>query len=153
MIADINPGGGASSPDWLTRTGDRVVFSACDAGAGCEPWEVRGTEVRRLDDLVPGSGSSNPGPFAAAGGRVFFDAAAPQVGIELFAFEACTGDCDASATVSIDELVRAVRVALGTSPRAACAAADRNGNGQVTIDELVAAVNTALNGCTTTPPP
>ncbi|MEO8601348.1 MAG: hypothetical protein ABI629_02105 [bacterium] len=49
--------------------------------------------------------------------------------------------------MQIDELVKAVSIALGSSAVNACAAADRNGDGSVTIDELLAAVNAALGGC------
>lgn len=59
----------------------------------------------------------------------------------------CGGDCDGDGTVAINELVRAVGVALGSTPLAQCAAADGNGDGGVTIAELIAAVNAALGGC------
>src|SRR5262249_37088124 len=49
--------------------------------------------------------------------------------------------------VSVDELVTAVSIALGTVPLDRCAAADRDGNGRVTVDEIVAAVGAALHGC------
>jgi hypothetical protein len=58
----------------------------------------------------------------------------------------CGGDCDASGTVAINELVIGVSVALGTLPPDACpglAGAD----GEVGINDLVAAVNNALAGC------
>ncbi|MEO8602795.1 MAG: Ig-like domain-containing protein [bacterium] len=59
---------------------------------------------------------------------------------------ACAGDCDANGTVTIDELVRGVGLALGeiTTP---CAPLDTSGDGQVDIAELIAAVGAALNGC------
>ena len=60
---------------------------------------------------------------------------------------ACVGDCDEDGTVAIDELVKAVNIALGSAAVSVCPAADRNGNGMVTIDELLAAVNAALGGC------
>ena len=59
----------------------------------------------------------------------------------------CVGDCSGDGTVSIDELVKAVNIALGSVSIDVCPAADRNGNGMVTIDELLAAVNAALGGC------
>jgi hypothetical protein len=49
--------------------------------------------------------------------------------------------------VTIDDLVRAVSIALGNAGVATCLAADRNGDGQITIDELVASVGNALSGC------
>jgi len=59
----------------------------------------------------------------------------------------CVGDCDGSADVGINELIRAVNVALGQLPISSCGAADRNRSGSVSVDELVAAVGNALNGC------
>lgn len=60
---------------------------------------------------------------------------------------ACRGDCDGDGAVSIDELVRAVNVALGGQSVDVCRPADRDGDGRVTIEELVAAVGAALGGC------
>lgn len=59
----------------------------------------------------------------------------------------CTGDCDGSGTVSIDDLISGVDVALGKAPGGDCAAADSDGDGQVTIDELIASVNSVRGGC------
>jgi len=59
----------------------------------------------------------------------------------------CLGDCDAGGSVTVDELVTLVNIALGSSPVADCSTADVNRDGRVTIDELVQAVNAALSGC------
>jgi len=58
---------------------------------------------------------------------------------------ACAGDCNGNGTVSIDELVTMVNVALGGKPSTACP----NGvqKTPVTIDEIISAVNNALSGC------
>lgn len=58
----------------------------------------------------------------------------------------CTGDCDNSDSVGINELVSCVNIALGSAQPSLCPACDRDGGG-VAINELVAAVNAALNGC------
>jgi putative iron-regulated protein len=60
---------------------------------------------------------------------------------------ACGGDCDADGTVTINELVLAVGIALGTNPASACSAIDTDGDDQASIAELVAAVGHALDGC------
>ncbi len=57
---------------------------------------------------------------------------------------ACTGDCDGSVTVTVNEIISMVNIALGTAAVSSCTAADANGNGEVTIDEIIAAVNYAL---------
>src|SRR4029077_2999794 len=108
MLADIASGAASSMPLFLTPAGDRPLFGALDAEAGCEVWQTRGGRPRRLDDVEPGPDSSSPGSFTASGGRVFFTADTAATGNELFALAACNGDCDASAVVTIDELVRAV---------------------------------------------
>lgn len=59
----------------------------------------------------------------------------------------CDGDCNSDSSVTIDELIKAVNIALGTLLPNACPAVDSDGNGLVTIDDLIRAVNRALNGC------
>jgi bacillolysin len=58
----------------------------------------------------------------------------------------CVGDCNGNGTVSIDDVLSLVNIALGTA-RATCTAGDANGDGQITIDEILMAVNAALIGC------
>lgn len=67
----------------------------------------------------------------------------------------CVADCDDGGAVTVDELLKAVSVALGAAPLDACATADRNGDGSITADELVAGVAVALQGCGigSAPPP
>jgi hypothetical protein len=60
---------------------------------------------------------------------------------------ACAGDCGADGHVAVDELVRAVNVALGAAAIDSCRAADGNADGTVTIAELIAAVANALDDC------
>ncbi len=64
----------------------------------------------------------------------------------------CTGDCDGDGFARIDELVRAVEIALGKGPLAGCTIIDRNRDEAVTIDELVVAVRDAMQGCPETAP-
>lgn len=59
----------------------------------------------------------------------------------------CTGDCDGSEVVTIDELLRGVGVALSTRPLSECRAIDASGDGTAMIDEVTAAVGRALRGC------
>lgn len=59
----------------------------------------------------------------------------------------CAGDCDENGDVGIEELVRAVSIALGTAEIDRCASADGDADGVVSINELVRAVNHALEGC------
>jgi len=59
----------------------------------------------------------------------------------------CAGDCDGGGQVTVDELVRGVNIALGSSAVGDCSSFDVSADGQVTVDELVQAVNNALGGC------
>jgi len=81
---------------------------------------------------------------ADIGGLVPFGEA---VGVVPGACPACPGDCDGDGTVTVDELVTAVNIALGARGLDACPPADASRDGSVSIDDLVRAVNAALNGC------
>jgi len=60
---------------------------------------------------------------------------------------ACTGDCDGTGTITIQELVRGVNLALGAASVEECPRFDANRDRRVSIDELVAAVGAALSSC------
>lgn len=70
-----------------------------------------------------------------------------DIGWTLSGAPGCGGDCDASGAVTIEELIRAIGIALGEVSLDVCPAIDGNGDGAVGIGELVDAVNSALNGC------
>jgi hypothetical protein len=59
--------------------------------------------------------------------------------------KSCVGDCNGTGTVTIDELIKMVNIALGGVPPSSCP----NGipDEPVTIDELIKGVNNALGGC------
>ena len=59
----------------------------------------------------------------------------------------CDGDRNGDRSVTVDELIRGVNMALGTLPASACSAIDSDGVASVTIDDLLRAVNRALGGC------
>lgn len=59
----------------------------------------------------------------------------------------CVGDCDLDDTVTVDEIVVMVNVALGLTPAGACAAGDADESGTITVDEILTAVSNALAGC------
>jgi hypothetical protein len=60
---------------------------------------------------------------------------------------ACDGDCDGNGSVTIDELVRGIAIALAQRPVSSCLSMDQNADGEITVDELIHAVNRALDGC------
>lgn len=65
----------------------------------------------------------------------------------------CTGDCDEGGTVTVNELVLGVGIALDAQPTDACVAMDANIDTGVSVDELVTAVQHALRGCDAQPTP
>jgi len=50
-------------------------------------------------------------------------------------------------TVSTEDLIAMVDIALGHAPIADCANGDRNGDATITVDEIVAATNNASGEC------
>jgi hypothetical protein len=59
----------------------------------------------------------------------------------------CACDCNGDGAVTVDELTRSVRLALGFTEPSPCLNSDPSGNGRVAIEELVLGVQRALNGC------
>jgi len=59
----------------------------------------------------------------------------------------CVGDCSDDNSVTVDEIVTGVNIALGQTDISVCQAFDSSGDGSVTVDELLTAVTNALNGC------
>jgi hypothetical protein len=59
----------------------------------------------------------------------------------------CVGDCDDSGTVTINEIVTLVGIALERTPIGICEAGNADGNRMITINEILTAVNRALSGC------
>lgn len=60
---------------------------------------------------------------------------------------ACPGDCDDSGAVTVDEVVRLVRIALGELPTESCPMGDWNRDGEIRIDEILRAVGLLLAAC------
>ena len=60
----------------------------------------------------------------------------------------CAGDCNGNKSITINELILAVNIALGNAAITTCSVADANGDGRVAINELIVAVRIALlDGC------
>lgn len=58
----------------------------------------------------------------------------------------CEGDCDGDDTVTTDELIVAVQLALG-QPSRRCVALDIDGSGSIAISEVIGGVRNLLEGC------
>lgn len=74
-------------------------------------------------------------------------AAATATATPTVAIAACTGDCGADLTVTVDEILVMVGVALGSLGAGECVRGDASGDGEITVDEILAAVQHALAGC------
>ena len=59
----------------------------------------------------------------------------------------CAGDCDDSGTVTINELVTLVGIALESMSIQACGAGNVDGDQGIALNEIVTAVSRALGGC------
>ncbi|MCK6554811.1 trypsin-like serine protease [Candidatus Binatia bacterium] len=60
----------------------------------------------------------------------------------------CAGDCNADGSVTVDELLEGVRIALGEDDLALCPSFDSDRDQLVTVDEVLHAVGLAIDGCT-----
>lgn len=76
---------------------------------------------------------------------VLLTSATPTHGVNPNDLLPCAGDCNDDETVSVDELVRAVTIALGAAATDVCLAIDNNNDGFATVDELVRSVGNALD--------
>jgi hypothetical protein len=59
----------------------------------------------------------------------------------------CTGDCDGSGDVTVNEIIAMVNIALGSAEVSTCAVGDADGSGDITVNEIVKAVGLALANC------
>jgi hypothetical protein len=59
----------------------------------------------------------------------------------------CVGNCNGDSSVTVDELLTMVNIALGTAGISTCPPGDPNHDDHITVDEILTAVNNALNGC------
>lgn len=59
----------------------------------------------------------------------------------------CVGDCDGRGSVTVNELITMVNVALGNALLSTCPVSDADGSGDITVNEIIRAVNNAPNGC------
>lgn len=78
------------------------------------------------------------GTFDVAGGVVAYALPGPT---------GCAGDCNDDGSVTVNELVLGVNIALDATPVGECTALDRDSSGAVEINELITATRSLLEGC------
>ncbi|HYD47686.1 MAG TPA: right-handed parallel beta-helix repeat-containing protein [Terriglobales bacterium] len=119
-----------------TVTGGGISLRGARGGS-IEANQVRGAEIRVAR-------SAN---LRIASNRVSESSGGIQIVAEAADLQ---GDCDGSGTVTVDEIIVAVQLALASSAAPQhCSAADANADERITVDEILAAINAA----TTAPPP
>jgi hypothetical protein len=79
---------------------------------------------------------------------LFFASEKANGGVAIAAVAACAGDCGSDGSVTVDEIITLVNIALGNKPVGDCTTGNGNGDAQITVDEIIVAVNHALSGCT-----
>ena len=138
-----------------------------------DPPDQRGTPVTALMTTGTATGQvlegNHIGPFSVTGApfrcggldtsgaalaSTFTELARPPLGDILYASVLvasgdagpCVGDCNATGTVTVDDVITLVNVALGRVQPSACANGIPPG-GEVNVAVVIQAVNNALNGC------
>jgi photosystem II stability/assembly factor-like uncharacterized protein len=114
---------------------DSGVFKSTHAGA---TWNALNAGLTNTHVVALAIDPTTPDTLYAGtgGGGVF---SIQQVAL-------CTGDCNASGSVTVDELITLVNIALGNAQPAACVNGVPGG-AAVDIALIIQAVNSALNGC------
>jgi hypothetical protein len=127
----------------------RCLDNGGEPGPGACPCNVGECYQRCVAALCPGA----PNCTLACSLRCACNDAPPECpshedpGATPTPIVACAGDCDGDGRVGIDELLRAVRIAMHSAPLSACSSLDTDGDELVSISELVGAVGSALHGC------
>jgi hypothetical protein len=138
---DCSPGIDCNGVRALVQSGDETIPNgatlyscqvavAADAPIGSYPLVAGMT-------LAKGSGGE-PLPILASDGAIDVTEPPPPV---------CVGDCDGGGSVTVDELLVGVNIAIGSAMVSACPVFDVDGDGSVAISELVQAVRNALGAC------
>jgi hypothetical protein len=132
-----------------TMSGQELTYTAVPVGSGVRMGIDRDEDgYFDRDELDAGSDPADPlsipaGPHPPTSTPTVTATATPTV---TPMGGGCVGDCNGDGTVSVDELVKGVDIALGRLFVSACPRL-QNARGMVDIAQLVASVNNALNGC------
>jgi hypothetical protein len=147
----MNVMGGDGFENQLTDAGDAYVFDAVEIthAAGREIAATRTPTLTPTEtpsptptELIPATATATTTVTAVATPTVTQPAGTPTPTTSR-----CAGDCDGSGSVAINELILAVRIALGELPITSCSAVDTNDDCMVAIGELITAVTRSLSGC------
>jgi cysteine-rich repeat protein/predicted outer membrane repeat protein len=167
-----SPSGGDCSGE-ITDGGHNLQFPGTDCGWTIPTLDPRLDRAGLQDNggptqtiaLLPGSPAINAGdaevcanpPVNGGDQRGFARPGTGHTECSIGAYEAdafspepCVGDCDGTGSVTIDELITLVNIALGTAQASACPHGVPSG-AEVDVALIIHAVNVALNGCGLSP--
>jgi hypothetical protein len=136
----------APSEPTATVTSTATVTATADGATPTATVETTPTATATVGVATPTS-SPTGSPAESTPTPTVSEAAATATPSPTQSSPSCTGDCNDDDVVTVNELVRAVGIALAGGSVAECNAADRNASGTITVEELVSAVNAALAGC------
>ncbi len=146
VCAVLGTAAGTALAGEQSSAGFRVPAASVNAGGAVGMRSASGADMFSQADATIGQ-ASPPGANRNAAGQVVTAGGFWTPGGTSVPPPVCPGDCSGDGSVTVDELVKGVNIALGSADLSTCPVLDANGDGAVTIDELVKAVNNALNGC------
>jgi hypothetical protein len=143
----MNVMGGDGFENQLVDAGDAYVFDAVELthAAGREIAATRTPTLTPTETPSP-TPTEVLAPTATASAVATATVTQPEATPTSIS-TGCAGDCDGGGSVAINELILAVRIALGELPITACSAVDTNDDGSAAIGELIVAVGRSLSGC------
>jgi hypothetical protein len=121
---------------WAFGFGDTVVAARLTDAEGV-PGERREIVIRVTTDESTPTPSPTPTPSSPR----------PTATATYKPVAGCVADCNENRAVAVDELIRAVSIALGVEAMDTCRRADDDSDGAVAANELVHAVANAVGGC------
>lgn len=146
--------GATQTLGFTSGTASSIVLNAHNSpfDEGPEPRSGRAAACHREDDALDLEGMVVVGATTECDRRLLgdsFDNLALAFGppVTPGPSSQCAGDCDEGGSVTVDELLTTVGVALGVHETVRCAAADADRDGEVSAHEIVGGITAALHGC------
>jgi len=145
---DFGPIGAATNLSELIDLTSEAAVQLVDDNGGAQHYSDQGIKdiiqaVRTAD-----SGINFAGLTAAAAVTLATETAGNDPAVQAaLQMKLCTGDCNGDGTVTVDEILTMVNIALGIEDVSTCLPGDANNDKMITVDEILTAVNDALNGC------
>ena len=145
---DFGPTGAVTNLSELIDPTSEAAVQLVDDNGGAQRYSDQGIKDVILAVRTADSGINFAGLTAADAVALATETARNDPTVQAaLQMQLCAGDCNDNGTVTVDEILTMVNIALGNAHVDDCLAGDVNGDGQITVDEILRAVNNALNGC------